>query len=264
MWLRVRTRGRLQRTGTDVDSSNELQLADALTRLALALLNETSLKADLERLAGITCGLIPNCSGASVSMVVDGEPTTVAVTDHVALQLDLVQYASEDGPCIAALGGEAVRIGFIPANERFPQFAAGAADRRVLSVLSTPAIDHGTVVGSLNVYSRVEEAFDERDRQTAQLMAGEIAHALIKSAILTTAVEVRDQLQEVHDTTVMMAQATGVLMAFQDCSSAQAAELIRTAAEENKEPMIRTAERIVSTVESGKLASTDRPAPAAE
>src|SRR5918994_529330 len=145
----------------------EAHLSQLLTSLAVALLNDTSLKADLERLCRVTCRLVEHCSGASVSMLVEGEPTTVAVTDRVSLELDLAQYDGGDGPCIAALGGEMIRIGYLAKAERFPHFARGAADRRVQSVLSTPALDHGDVVGSLNVYSRNADAFDERSQATA-------------------------------------------------------------------------------------------------
>jgi GAF domain-containing protein len=244
--------------GNDVDIPDEVRLREALTELSIAVLTAASLRADLERLARIACELIPNCSGASVSMMVDGEPSSVAVTDHVALELDMVQYRHDDGPCITALGGEAVRIGFLPEEERFPHFAVGAADRRVLSVLSTPAIDHGDVVGSLNVYSRMQEAFDEHDRQTGLVMAGEIASALVKSAVLSDATGLRDRLQEQHDTTLMVARAQGVMMAVQDCSAAQADDLIRAAADDNREPIIRTAERIVASVQADN-ASLEQP-----
>jgi GAF domain-containing protein len=236
---------------------DEAELADVLTKIALALLSEASLKEDLSRLVRVTCDLIPTCSGASVSMIVDGEPTTVATTDHVTLQLDLVQYSADDGPCVAALGGEAIRIGFVPADTRFPHFAIGAADRRVLSVLSTPAIDHGTVVGSLNLYSHVEEGFDEQARGTALVMAGEIANALIKSSVLATSRELRDQLQEQHDASVVTSRAEGVLMSIQDCSAAQAEVLLRNAAAANQEPIIRTTERILASVETGRHDSAE-------
>ena len=91
-------------------------------------------------------------------MLIEGEPTTVAATDRLTLQRDLIQYDGGDGPCVKALGGEMIRIGFLEADQRFPHFAAGAADRRVNSVLSTPAIDHGQVVGSLDVYSHHVDA----------------------------------------------------------------------------------------------------------
>jgi GAF domain-containing protein len=191
-------------------------------------------------------------------MMIDGAPSTVATTDRVTLELDLVQYNDEDGPCITALGGEGVRIGFIPSDQRFPHFAIGAADRRVLSVLSTPAIDHGQVVGSLNMYSQRENAFDKQDRSTALVIAAEIATALVKSTVLDTAATMRERLQEQHDTAVLTSRAQGVLMAIHDCSAAQAGDLIRRAADENDEPVILTAERILSSVQADSKSSADQ------
>jgi GAF domain-containing protein len=232
----------------------ELQLADALTRLALLLLGEKTLKRDLEQLARLVCRLVSGCSGASVSMIVDGRPSTVATTDRVTLQLDMVQYDHDEGPCIAALGGEAVRIGFLPADERFPNFAIGAADRRVLSVLSTPVEHQGDVIGSLNIYSREEQAFDKEDSSVAFVIASEIANALAKSSVLGEARDLREQLQRRHDSSVLVAEAQGVLMAIQRCSADQAARLIRRAADDNDEPMVVTAQRILESVDGGLAA----------
>jgi GAF domain-containing protein len=231
-----------------VEGPEDLGLSETLTSLAVALLNDTNLRSDLERLSQVTCRLIPRCSGASMSMLVEGEPTTVAATDRLTLQLDLIQYDAGDGPCVTALAGEMIRIGFLEADQRFPHFAAGAADRRIHSVLSTPAIDHGQVVGSLNVYSRHVDAFDDRARDMALVMAAEIAHALVRSAVLSTARTTRDRLQEQHDETILVARAQGVLIALHECSLAQAHDLIRNAAHSNGEQLRATAERILETV----------------
>jgi len=200
----------------------------------------------------VACRLIPECSGASISMLVEGEPSTVATTDRVALELDVAQYEGDDGPCVRALGGEMIRIGYIPVDERFPHFARGAADRRVLSVLSTPAIDHGDVVGSLNLYSRRQQGFDDGAEAVAQVIAAEVAHALVRSAVLSTARSTRERLQEQYDEHVLLSRAQGVLMALHDCSVAQADDLIRNAADRNGERLITTAERILSTVRSAE------------
>jgi GAF domain-containing protein len=231
-----------------METSGSERLAALLARLAEALLTDRALKDDLDRLVRVVCRLLPECSGASVSMLVEGEPTTVAVTDRVAMQLDLAQYDHGEGPCISALGGETVRIGFIPQHERFPHFAIGAADQRVLSVLSTPAIDHGAVVGSLNLYSRTANAFDPHARDTARIFAAEIATALIRSVVLTSATNVRDQLQIEYDTSTLVARAQGALMAMNDCSVAQAVELLDRASAANDEDVVRTAERVLASV----------------
>jgi len=235
-------------------ASSEDRLALALNELAIALLVERSLTADLERLTELACRLVSDCSGGSVSMLIDGSPTTVAVSDRVALQLDLVQYDNSEGPCVTALGGETVRIGYVPSDERFPHFAIGAADRRVLSVLSTPAVDRGVTVGSLNLYSRRSGAFGETDRNIAAIIAVEIANALTRSELLHIGTDVRDRLQQQHDETVMVSRAQDALMGVQHCSSAQADTLIRSAADQNSEAMIITAERILAAVNGAREA----------
>jgi GAF domain-containing protein len=247
-YVSTRSADRVVQEVPDVDARDNPRLADVLKDLAMAILTDTSLKADLERLARLACRLIDACSGASISMLIDGEPSTVATTDRVTLELDMVQYDNDEGPCVAALrGGDAIRIGFLPNDERFPHFAVGAADRRVLSVLSTPAIDHGTIVGSLNVYSRQAEAFERQAHDIALVIAAEVANAVVKSFALGTAHNARDMIQEQHDETVLFSQAQGVLMAVHDCSSAQARDLIERAAGSNGERLITTAERILAT-----------------
>src|SRR4051812_46995549 len=140
------------------------RLAAVLTDLAIAIFTDQSLKADLERLTRVACRLVPNCSGASVSMLVEGSPTTVAMTDRVTLELDLVQYDGGEGPCLSALGGEAIRVGFIPEDERFPHFAVGASDRRGVSAVSTPAAGHGLGVGPRHPLSPGKGGVTERGR----------------------------------------------------------------------------------------------------
>ena len=57
-----------------------------LPELALAVLRETTLADDLKRLCRLTAGLIPLSVAVSVALLIDGEPTTVAVSDRVAIE----------------------------------------------------------------------------------------------------------------------------------------------------------------------------------
>jgi GAF domain-containing protein len=222
------------------------RLGSILSDLAVTLLTQTSLKEDLQRLARLATDLIEDCSGASISMVVEGLPTTVAATDRVSLEIDVVQYEADSGPCVVSLGGEMIRIGYIPHDERFPHFAIGAADRRVLSSLSLPAIDHGVVVGSLNLYSRKPDTFAGEPTNIALVLAAEVANAIAKSVLLATASQTRDALQAQHDEAILVARASGIMTVVHDCSAATAERLLRNAANDNGEALIKTAERILA------------------
>ena len=234
----------------------ESRLNTTLTLLALAVLKEKSLAEDLHRLASLATRHIPNSSAASMALLVDGRPSTVTVTDHVALELDLVQYEEDEGPCITALAGHAVRVAFLPTDERFPHFAMGAADQRILSVQSVPILYGNETIGTLNIYSREPDAFDDHDLDTARLIAAEASNALAKSELLSSARTIREQLQATHDEHSLVTRAQGVLMAVQHCSDEQAQHLIENAAERNDEPLLLIAQRILESVTAGESPTT--------
>src|SRR5438874_2236785 len=76
-------------------------LASTLTQVALVVLREKSLSDDLHRLARLTARLIQPSDAVSIALLIDSDPTTVAVSDRVALELDLVQYDTDDGPVLS-------------------------------------------------------------------------------------------------------------------------------------------------------------------
>lgn len=228
-----------------------------LTELAIAVLREKSLSEDLARLTRLTASLIRSSTAVSVAMLVDGEPTTAAVSDHVAIELDLIQHEGDDGPCIAALSGSPVRVGFLQEDQRFPHFAVGAADQRINSVLSVPIRYEGEVIGTMNIYSRMKDAFSEEDTRMAEVVATAAANAIAKTELLTKVRSIRQQLQESVDEATLLAQAQGVLMAVQTCSAQQAEALIRTAAANNTESLIEVATRIIAVASSTDAALRD-------
>jgi len=236
---------------------SDAQLTNKLTMLALAVLTEWSLADDLQRLSELVTRHLVRSSGASVALLIDGKPSTVAATDHVALELDLVQYNTDEGPCLAALAGRSIRVAFLPEDERFPHFAIGAADQRIKSVLSTPIVYNDETVGTLNVYSRHAKAFDDSDHDTAQLVAAEAAIAIARSQLLTTATALREQLQADYDENVLISSAQGVVMALQECSADQAMRLLQNASNSNDEPLIVVASRILDSAQAEHLADRE-------
>jgi GAF domain-containing protein len=228
-----------------MDRHQDDRLTQALVALSGVLFTQQTLHEDLERLVRIAAHVIERTSGVSVSMLIDGGASTVATTDQVTLELDLVQYEAGDGPCLAALGGPTIRIGYIPADEQFPHFAIGAADRRVLSSLSIPVTHEQKLVGSLNLYSRARDAFDAAAEQTAMVFAAEAGLAIAKSVVFEKAHAIRRTLQEAHDQAAQMSRAQGVLMGIHNVSAEQAMRLIESAAGANEEPLAAAARRIL-------------------
>lgn len=233
------------------------ELEDVLASLALALFTARTLQADLDRLTRLACRLIPACSSGSIALLIDGAPTTVSVSDHVAFELDIVQYEEHEGPCLAALGGRMVRVGVLAADERFPHFAIGAADQRVASVLSTPITHDGAVIGTLNLYSQRTNGFDEQGEDVARIVTAEAANAIIRSDVYATAHDLRRQLQTSHDEGVEVAAAEDVLVAIQECSADQARGLLEQATAATGERLVDVARRILDNVRAESPANED-------
>lgn len=148
-------------------SPDPQQLAITLTQLAAAVLREKTLAGDLSRLTRLTMKLIEPAAAISVALLVDGHTTTAAASDRVAIELDLVQNAEDEGPCLLALDGRSVRVALLATGERFPHFAIGAADQRIKSVLSVPILSDGDMIGTMDIYSQHPDAFDdEHDAMT--------------------------------------------------------------------------------------------------
>jgi GAF domain-containing protein len=222
------------------------ELTSVLMRLALRLLTEDTLTVDLQRLVQLSERLIGTCSGASIVLLVDGRPTTSAVSDYLAFEMDMLQYRYDDGPCLSSLRGVAVRVDNVATDRRFPRFGMCAADRRVRSVLSVPIDGDRGTIGVLNLYSRFAEGFDSRCEETAAMIAAEAAAAVTKSEYLAFATSVRDEIQEAHDQQLVVSSAAGVIMALEECSAEQAVALIRNAAAANDETLDVAAERILA------------------
>jgi GAF domain-containing protein len=231
-----------------VMSRLESELTNTLTLLALAVLKERSLADDLQRLAVLATRHLTKSSCASVALLIDGEPSTVAVTDRIAFELDLAQYNTDEGPCLSALTSNTTRVAFLPTDDRFSRFAIRAADQQIISALSTPIQFNDKVSGTLNVYSRWANAFDNRDHDTAQLVAAEAANAIAKSQLLSRATTITEQLQAEYDEQALISCARDVVVALQDCSAEQALYLIHNAADTNDEPLVVIAQRILGSV----------------
>src|SRR3954468_23772403 len=123
--------------------------------LSEILLRERALGTNLARIAQTATETIPGCDGASIALSLQGRPATAAISTRVALEVDMVQYDTGEGPCLTAFGSSrSVRIDAVDISEDFPHFAVGAHAIGVQSVLSVPAIRGDDVVGTLNLYSR--------------------------------------------------------------------------------------------------------------
>lgn len=220
---------------------------EKLARVTKLLSTQRTLPAKLESVVALVKRTIPNCHAAGISMLIDGEPTTSAVTDRLAVEIDLVQYETGEGPCLAAMtDSNVIRIDVIERDSRFSRFAPGALDLEVNSVLSVPLVASGRVVGSLNLYSHLPSAFDELSAEAVQPMADYAAEAIGTSPLYAYALDMVDGLMETLESQALISQATGVIMSTEQRTSEEALDRLRDLAMASGESMRTVADRVLS------------------
>jgi GAF domain-containing protein len=216
-----------------------LELTDLLQR-------EQTLGTSLAQLAEVAVSSVPGCGAASIALSVEGVAATAAISARVALELDLVQYATGDGPCLRSLArAETIRVDIVEADDELPHFAAGARLRGVRSVLSVPAVLDEQPVGTLNLYS-FGGPFDDEGTGAARVLATQVAIAISRSPELVLAQRVADEAQEEAEDAAEVSLATGLLMANEACTRQQAEGLLHSAADRDERSVVQIARRIIA------------------
>jgi GAF domain-containing protein len=204
------------------------ETVEKLSRVTRLLSTQRTLPARLEAVVAIVKRTVPNCDSAGIVLLIDGEPTSVAVTDRMTIEVDLVQYDTGEGPCLAALEeGHVVRIDILEKDSRFTRFAPGALDQGLRSVLSTPLEVNGHNVGALNMYSVQANAFDDATEEAVRPIAGYAAEVISTSPLYAYSLDMVDGLLEDLETRALIEQATGVLMATERETNVHALDRLR-------------------------------------
>src|SRR3954454_12592185 len=111
------------------------ELSDLLTRVDALARGDSDVRARLGAAAQLAVRIVPGCSSASVAILLQTGVSTAAVSDRVALEVDLLQYRFGEGPCLDALEGQVVRVD-LRHDDTYQRIAPGALDAGVSAVLS--------------------------------------------------------------------------------------------------------------------------------
>lgn len=187
------------------------------------------LRAKLEVITALAVRTIDGCDSVSVAIVIEGRATTAAVSDRVALEVDLMQYRADEGPCLDALAGEVVRLDVVEGST-YDRFAPGALDAGVQDIASFPCIDGGRVVATMNCYSRTRHGLADAEHGVRPLVEL-ITETISSSAILVAALELADEATAGLEENALVNQAVGFVAHRRSCSmEAALAVIVDTAA----------------------------------
>jgi GAF domain-containing protein len=199
----------------------------AFAGLAQLKLDEGDLPAILARVADLARRALPAAAGASVTLVEDDRPYTVAFTGQLALDLDESQDTDGHGPGLeVAQSSGTVAIGDMAAETRWPGFARRALAGGIGSSLSVALPLQEAVIGARNIYATRPGAFDGDAVELAQTFAGYAAVAIANARLYRTTATLAENMRRAMETRAIIEQAKGILIAQQHCTPEYAFELL--------------------------------------
>ncbi len=210
----------------DMDLPPELE--EQIARLNRRLADQRTLPAKLEAIAEVLERTVRNCDAVSVSLQVDEATVTGATSNQVALEVDLVQYKFNEGPCLtAAAQGIVVRIDLLAEDERYEHFAPGAIELGVRSVLSIPLRVGAAVVGTCNLYSYDAEAFPPELEHELEPITSYAAELIAHSLVYAESIDLIEGLVTVSREREVVAMCIGFLQASRSVSDREAWDVLR-------------------------------------
>jgi GAF domain-containing protein len=202
---------------------------------------------DLEETLDELLGLGGSVVGAEMASLTirdqHGRATTAVSTTPVVLPLDQVQYDHDSGPCLdAARLHTAFRVDDTETDQRWPEYAAVAVARGVLSSLSVPLVVGAESVGSANFYDRGLAFFTPERVRSAMVVTSQCSIA----AQYWTVARDRTTLAGALESRATIEQAKGVIMATTGCTPDDAFDLLREQSQNENRKLREIAAEVVA------------------
>lgn len=228
------------------------EVLDALQKLSFLLESEDVLEQTLNRVVELSVAVLPGCDAAGITRRIGGNDTTVATSDEYALEIDKLQYDSNQGPCLQALtDSEFYKIDAVSEESRWPEFCHRASEKGFGSSLSFPLNQDESPPGALNIYARTERAFDDTAIGVAEVFAKQAKVALHNAQIYTAACRLSNQLNEALESRDRIGQAKGILMEREGLTDQEAFDMLRTISQNTNVKIRDIAQRLIKEKADG-------------
>lgn len=220
-----RTTVAVEPTGSKASRAGLIAATRALAELCRLWVDCDDPRTRLARVATVSRAAVPGATGLSITLGHPKAPDVLATESAYAQAVDGAQYRAEEGPCVDAFTTRRIQLADdLASDARWPTLAASAADLGVGSAIGVPLVWGPDVLGVLNVYADVPEAFDEAAIEEVDLLAAAVAAALQGAQERAVLRALNRQLQEALDSRAQIEQAKGMVMAMHRCGADEAFE----------------------------------------
>ncbi|MFE9748708.1 ANTAR domain-containing protein [Saccharothrix saharensis] len=225
------------------------EVTEALSGLSDVLDEEEELSVIMDRVCRQVVNAVPGADLASVTVLRDGVPESIAWTEQRTIEVDRAQYAAGEGPCLtAAATGQVQRLTVAQVADRWPAFAAAVADLEIDSYLSAPLFLDDEYRGSLNLYGCGSHGFGELDAALLELYTTAAVAALRNARRYLRARRQVAQLEQALTSRAVIDQAKGIIMAAHRIAADEAFALLRDQSQRENRKLHELAELFVEDV----------------
>lgn len=226
-------------------------LLESFGELSKLLLSNETVGSTLDVVAHLAVQTIPGCDIASISLVKEKGISTLGSSDEIAIELDAIQYETGQGPCLDAIGKDAMwfHLDSMREDTLWPAFSKRAIDKGLEGLLAfTLKVDNETL-GALNLYARRPRAFSEEDRETGAIYAAHAAIALANAQTHDKEARLRKDLGEALSAQEVIGRARGILMERDFRSADEALQILQARAEDLRKKISVAADQVIASSE---------------
>ncbi len=232
-----------------VQTDPAAELSGSISKMVESLFSEGGVADTPGHLVSLAVSTIEGCDFAGIFVSDRGRVGTPYATDPIVIELDTLQRAGGEGPCLDALRDAAVFYAADLGDDvRWPTFGPEAVALGVRSLLALPLSVSGAP-GALNLYARYPEAFGVIDRGRGMLLATMAGMAFTSAQIHEDEERRAANLQAALGTREMIGQAQGILMERERITPDQAFDILRRASQHLNVKLRDVAQSLVDTGE---------------
>lgn len=221
-----------------VDAENTIEFLSGFSKLAAAAVSEA---------AGdeIEC---------AVTVKVRRRTSTAAGSSRRAVELDQMEQAVGDGPCIKALRDMSpVVIDDVSSDLRWPELNRKFAEAGVHSSLGVPLEISGEASAALNFFASKPGAFTPNVYDKAAGFAAAAHNTLRLSVRINTALARAEDLEAAMQSRTAINLACGVIMAQNRCSQAEAMEILAKVSSHRNRKLRDVATELIEQLSGGSI-----------
>lgn len=207
----------------------------------------------LERVVHAVRRHVGGCDEVGITILSNDRPHTAAYSTVRTLEIDAIQYALDEGPCLdAARTGEEQRVDDLSLDDgRWPAFAQAVRADGMRSLYAVPLRSGEECVGAVNLYAWERDAFDGFDAALVRVAAGRCADAVVALTQLDGVRRLAGQLEQAMASRAVIEQAKGVIMAMRGIPEFQAFEVLRRTSQDRNVKVRDLAEQVIAGVVDG-------------